>query len=158
MLIRRSIAALKRIARARPAGYAEAVLARAERADKAHYWIDLAGYLDLCRRHGSYKGAIPAAAGVAVAPGLHAAQPIPAREAPPPREGVVSQPTPEPDADAQAAAEAVVARLAEIKRRFAICKTCEHARDDGFACALHTGCCFGRFRSDLASACPAGRW
>jgi hypothetical protein len=100
----------------------------------------------------------PAAVGVAVAPVLHAAQPIPTRKTPPPREGVVPQPTPEPDADAQAAAEAVVARLAEIKRRFAVCKACEHSRDDGFACALHTGCCFGRFRSDLANACPAGRW
>lgn len=71
--------------------------------------------------------------------------------------GLMPEP-PAPDAEAQTAAEAVVARLAEIKRRFAICKACEHARDDGFACALHTGCCFGRFRSDLANACPAGRW
>jgi len=71
--------------------------------------------------------------------------------------GLMPEP-PEPDAEAQAAAEAVVARLAEIKRRFAICKACEHARDDGFACALHAGCCLGRFRSDLANACPAGRW
>jgi len=158
MLIRRSIAALKRTARARPAGYVESVLASAERADKAHYWIDLANYLDLCRRHGTFKGASPAAGRLAVAPGIHEAQPIPAREAPPPREGMVPQPTPEPDAKTQATAEAAVARLAEIKRRFAICKACEHSRDDGFACALHTGCCFGRFRSDLANRCPAGRW
>ena len=71
--------------------------------------------------------------------------------------GLMPEP-PAPDAEAQTAAEAVVARLAEIKRRFAVCKACEHSRDDGFACALHTGCCFGRFRSDLANACPAGRW
>jgi len=71
--------------------------------------------------------------------------------------GLMPEP-PAPDAEAQTAAEAVVARLAEIKRRFAICKACEHARDDGFACVLHAGCCFGRFRSDLANACPAGRW
>jgi hypothetical protein len=158
MLIRRSIAALKRTARARPASYVESVLASAERAEKGHYWIDLASYLDICRQHGTFKGTPPAIDRLAVAPGIHDAVPIPEREAPPAREGVAPQPTPEPDAEAQAAAEAVVARLAEIKRRFAICKACEHSRDDGFACALHTGCCFGRFRSDLANRCPTGRW
>ena len=50
------------------------------------------------------------------------------------------------------------AAVAEIQRRFEICKACEHLRDDGFACALHSACCFGRFRSDLANRCPAGRW
>jgi len=158
MLIRRSIAALKRTARARPAGYVESVLASAERAEKGYYWIDLASYLDICRQHGSFKGTPPEAGRLAVAPGIHEAQPIPERETPPPRGGIVPQPAPEPDAEAQAAAEAAVARLAEIKRRFAICKACEHSRDNGFACALHTGCCFGRFRSDLASLCPADRW
>ena len=153
MLIRRSIAILKRTARARPAGYVQAVLARAQRADESHYWIDLADYLYLCRRHGSYQGAAPSAAGITVAPGLHAARPVPARQVPPPREGAPPQPPP-PDTAAQVPA----AHLAEIARRFAICKACEHARDDGFACTLHTGCCFGRFRSDIANACPAGRW
>jgi hypothetical protein len=48
--------------------------------------------------------------------------------------------------------------LAEIKRRFALCKACAHSRDDGFACTLHRGCCFGRWRSNPANHCPAGRW
>lgn len=47
--------------------------------------------------------------------------------------------------------------LAEIKRRFAVCKACEHSRDNGFACALHRGCCFGRWRSNLDNHCPVGR-
>ena len=47
---------------------------------------------------------------------------------------------------------------AEVKRRFAICKTCEHSRDDGFACNLHTGCCFGRWRSNPENHCPDGQW
>jgi hypothetical protein len=46
----------------------------------------------------------------------------------------------------------------EAKRRFIICRTCEHSRDDAFACALHPGCCFGRFRTDLANDCPARKW
>ena len=50
------------------------------------------------------------------------------------------------------------AKLTEIKSRFAICRTCEHSRDDAFAGALHSGCCFGKFRSNPASRCPAGRW
>jgi hypothetical protein len=48
--------------------------------------------------------------------------------------------------------------LSEIKRRFSLCKVCEHSRDGGFACALHRGCCFGRWRSSPANHCPAGRW
>ena len=48
--------------------------------------------------------------------------------------------------------------IPEIKRRFEICKGCKHGRDDGHNCALHQGCCFGRFRSDLRNKCPAGRW
>jgi len=47
---------------------------------------------------------------------------------------------------------------AEAQRRFAICKACEHSRDDGFACALHTGCCFGRWRAMPDSKCPKGKW
>jgi hypothetical protein len=43
----------------------------------------------------------------------------------------------------------------EAQRRFEICKTCEHSENDGFKCRLRAGCCFGRWRSDPASACPA---
>ena len=32
------------------------------------------------------------------------------------------------------------------KRRFAICKACEHSREGSFKCELRKGCCFGRFR------------
>lgn len=39
-------------------------------------------------------------------------------------------------------------------RRFAICKTCEHSRDDAFACALYHACCFGRWRARPESQCP----
>ncbi len=46
----------------------------------------------------------------------------------------------------------------EAKRRFAICKNCKHSRDDGFACDLHTGCCFGRWRSNPENNCPEGMW
>ena len=42
--------------------------------------------------------------------------------------------------------------------RFAICKVCEHTRKDGFACALRSGCCFGKWRTRPESQCPAGKW
>ena len=46
------------------------------------------------------------------------------------------------------------------KRRFEVCKTCDQAKDQAFACKLHKGCCFGRWRSRPASQCPATppRW
>jgi len=50
------------------------------------------------------------------------------------------------------------ADIEEAKRRFAICIACEHARDDGFACDIYTGCCLGRFRAVAGSHCPAGKW
>ena len=46
----------------------------------------------------------------------------------------------------------------EAKRRFAICRACEHSRDDAFACALHPGCCFGKYRTVTANHCPQGHW
>ena len=52
---------------------------------------------------------------------------------------------------------AVTATVAEAKRCFAICRTCEHSRDDGFACDLYHGC-FGKYRSDQASQCPIAKW
>ncbi len=55
-------------------------------------------------------------------------------------------------------AESSSTRLTEIKRRFTICKTCQHSRDAGFACALYKGCCFGRWRSKPANRCLDNRW
>ena len=40
------------------------------------------------------------------------------------------------------------------KQRFEICKTCEHATENGHKCALHKGCCFGSWRSRPTSQCP----
>ena len=42
----------------------------------------------------------------------------------------------------------VVAAVAEDQRRFAICKACDHARDDGFVCDLYHSCCLGKFRGN----------
>ena len=50
------------------------------------------------------------------------------------------------------------AAVAEARRRFAICRTCEHARDDGFACDLYAGCCLGKFRTIATSHCPSSKW
>jgi len=50
------------------------------------------------------------------------------------------------------------AAIAESKRRFEICKSCEHSRDNGFACILYHGCCFGKFRSNTNNRCPDGHW
>lgn len=49
-LLKRSIQSLREQASTRPAGYMEDVLARAERVDDEHYWIEPQAYLDLCRR------------------------------------------------------------------------------------------------------------
>ncbi|MFW6106807.1 MAG: hypothetical protein ACOC8H_01460 [bacterium] len=65
---------------------------------------------------------------------------------------------PDPAVLADPAAANARADIAEIQRRFTICKTCQHARDNAFACELFKGCCFGRFRSGLVSNCPAGKW
>lgn len=58
----------------------------------------------------------------------------------------------------QASQTADPAATAESKRRFAICKACEHSRDNGFRCILYKGCCFGKFRSVVANQCPDGKW
>lgn len=50
------------------------------------------------------------------------------------------------------------AAIAESQRRFAICKACDHSRDDGFTCDLYHDCCFGRFRSAPANHCPQELW
>ena len=50
------------------------------------------------------------------------------------------------------------ATIAEVQRRFEICKACEHSRDNTFACALHPTCCFGRYRGDLENHCPQAKW
>jgi hypothetical protein len=44
------------------------------------------------------------------------------------------------------------------KARFASCKSCEKSRDSGFVCTRHSGCCFGRWRSQPANRCPEGKW
>ena len=49
-LLKRSLQSLRQQATTRPAGYMGDVLARAERMDSEHYWIDPQAYLDLCRR------------------------------------------------------------------------------------------------------------
>lgn len=46
----------------------------------------------------------------------------------------------------------------ESRRRFEVCKACDHARNAAFDCALHKGCCFGRWRSNAANKCPKGKW
>ena len=48
--------------------------------------------------------------------------------------------------------------IAETKRRFDICKTCEHSRDNAFACNLYHGCCFGKYRAKAGNPCPRGKW
>lgn len=42
--------------------------------------------------------------------------------------------------------------------RFAICKACSDVLQDGFACRLSPGCCFGRDRSKETFHCPRGKW
>jgi len=42
--------------------------------------------------------------------------------------------------------------------RFAACKACASAKDEGFSCIHHVGCCFGRWRSNPANHCPEGKW
>jgi hypothetical protein len=43
----------------------------------------------------------------------------------------------------------------EVRKRFDICKTCEHSLDGGFRCALWKSCCFGRYRTKAETSCPA---
>ena len=42
--------------------------------------------------------------------------------------------------------------------RFAVCKSCESSRDQGFGCIHHKSCCFGAWRSRPESVCPEGKW
>jgi len=46
------------------------------------------------------------------------------------------------------------------KQRFEICKTCDQVKDQAFACRLYKGCCFGQWRTQPTSQCPATppRW
>lgn len=44
------------------------------------------------------------------------------------------------------------------KIRFEICKECPQAREEGFGCVHHVGCCFGRWRSQPESRCYLGKW
>ena len=62
------------------------------------------------------------------------------------------------DQSRQLSAHPDLATTEEAKRRFEICKTCEHSRDNGFACDLYHGCCFGKFRSNTNNRCLDGHW
>jgi len=64
-------------------------------------------------------------------------------------------PAPPPD---PAIACLPVGTAAEARRRFELCKSCDQAERDAFACALKKGCCFGRWRAVAENHCPAGRW
>lgn len=44
------------------------------------------------------------------------------------------------------------------KVRFEVCKTCSDSLQDGFACRLITGCCWGRRRADPTTTCPKNQW
>jgi hypothetical protein len=44
------------------------------------------------------------------------------------------------------------------RSRFAICRTCADSLQDGSACRLHEGCCFGRLRTYPSFRCPSGKW
>ena len=41
------------------------------------------------------------------------------------------------------------------KQRREICKACDQAKDQAFICRLYRGCCFGRWRTQPLSQCPA---
>lgn len=41
----------------------------------------------------------------------------------------------------------------EVKRRWAICKACEHSENDGDRCRKYTSCCFGKYRGAAGSVC-----
>jgi len=58
-----------------------------------------------------------------------------------------------PNNDQQSAQLSKNAEL--VKQRFEICKTCEHATENGHKCALHKGCCFGGWRARPESQCYA---
>ena len=70
----------------------------------------------------------------------------------------VVQPAEVPPVEDRPESPAAIVTPAEAQRRFAICSACGHSRDNGFACALHPGCCLGKFRAGRASHCPAAKW
>jgi len=41
------------------------------------------------------------------------------------------------------------------KQRYEVCKACDQAKEQAFACSLYTGCCFGQWRTQPTSQCPA---
>jgi len=90
------------------------------------------------------------------------ATPLPASHppAPPTRQHprAIASPEVTSEAGSTLSTDSGQANLTEIKRRFAICKSCPHTRDNAFACALHPSCCFGKFRSNSDNRCPAGKW
>jgi hypothetical protein len=42
--------------------------------------------------------------------------------------------------------------------RYEVCKMCAKSGENGHKCALHKGCCFGRWRANPANQCPLGKW
>jgi hypothetical protein len=46
----------------------------------------------------------------------------------------------------------------KVRARYLICQACVQGRENGHACVLHSGCCFGALRAKIDSACPAGKW
>jgi hypothetical protein len=63
---------------------------------------------------------------------------------------------PTPPASSRIASAAMPASPGAL--RFAICKSCSESLQDGFACRLVGGCCFGRKRSETSFSCPQGKW
>ncbi|MDD5679391.1 MAG: hypothetical protein PHW60_15595 [Kiritimatiellae bacterium] len=41
------------------------------------------------------------------------------------------------------------------KERREICEACDQAKDQAFVCRLFEGCCFGQWRTQFTSQCPA---
>jgi len=48
-----------------------------------------------------------------------------------------------------------VPETALSKHRRTICQACDQAKDQAFACRLFEGCCFGQWRTQPTSQCPA---
>jgi len=46
----------------------------------------------------------------------------------------------------------------QIKKRFIVCKQCEHSLEDGFACALYNKGKFTEYRKGINNTCPDNQW
>jgi hypothetical protein len=170
MLIKRSIAALKRQAGRRPEGYVDQVLAEAERVEGEHYWIERWRYLALCRRWGS----LPTVANPRAQP-----RPKP-RPFPPPTRGRQALNL----AKAAAHAATSVAKTTIgidrvfdelVQARLNVCRQCPGGHATWKNGDVHTcgpmlesvastandrtcGCLLKKKARDLAEGCPFGWW